>query len=243
MRLRTSPQNPKPWWKDLIPLAVLILIALMIQIRACTTRESDVNAGSDSPTGKSARTVFEVIQTEADLGECRRLEMEVLAALDARSAGPNPNGHEDPRRYFKGYRGEFAVRDWLESESWLVWRHRVNANGLSQRSEFEIKFGGAWNLTEVKCAGEAYHQRCEWQASDPMAFKILIAVHLPGGPDDPRAVVMGWLGRKDCEIASVYDGRRRWPLDRLRPMHRLPQVILRQQTHAEWLESYDRNPD
>jgi len=181
---------------------------------------------------------FTAIQTPADLAQCAELEATVLASLAKRNAGPNYTKLEAERRYFIGYRCEFAVRDWLATMPWLESKYQINPNGQSQPSEFLVRFGGKWNRLEVKGRGKPEHPGAWIKQSQKHDWAVVVIPHLVGGVDDPRCVIRGWMGIKDLPQCKVVGGsyERSWAA--LRPLHRLPQLFLQLQTHDEWLASY-----
>lgn len=188
--------------------------------------------------------MFNITQTTADLEECAELEATVLANL-AKRPRENYTGLEAERRYFIGYRCEFAVRDWLASMAgWLPSEYQINTNGESQPSEFRVRFGGQWNRLEVKGRGKATNTDAWFKKAQKHDWRMAVFPHLIGGVDDPRVAIRGWLSIHDLPNIPAHkqnpdpEGSYMLPWAKLRSLHRLAHVFLELQTNEEWLASF-----
>lgn len=133
-----------------------------------------------------------VIQvTEANWASANQLAKECMAKLPP---GPSYTGlsgtHE---RFFVGYVGEFAIRQWLEGER-IRHTHRTNTDGRGHAAEFVIHEGGDWEL-EVKNAGKPFHEFVMYPANQHNHWDVLMGTRMSGF--DRKVELHGWLGVHD----------------------------------------------
>lgn len=130
--------------------------------------------------------------TEYHIDMARELSNQVVRAL----RGKNHTRLSALDRYFHGYLGELAVREWLTEHSKKN-VHRVLANGKSQPAEFTVwqKKTDLQMRLEVKTSSKPEHRYLMFPQAQPLDFDCVLSVRL----DLPqsKAEIMGWLSRRD----------------------------------------------
>lgn len=114
---------------------------------------------------------------------------------------PNYTGIAAADRFFVGYLGEFATRNWLASID-ASYEYRVVLSGKTERSEFTVRCGDSLLELEVKTAGKANHDHYMQPAAQKIDASIFLGARRV---DDGVVQIMGWLNADEIRALPIQD--------------------------------------